>query len=67
LPNLPEIASRSRSCSAWQQKYRKWSSSSPLSRAPVSGGVLPPAFESLEDAGFDFGGDVAVYLDQSVG
>ena len=35
--------------------------------APVSGGVLPPAFESLKEAAFDFGGDMAVDLDEAVG
>lgn len=36
-------------------------------RRPVRVGFLPPAFQSVQEAGFDFGGDVAVDLDQTVG
>jgi hypothetical protein len=33
----------------------------------MSCGVLPAAFEAVEQSGLDFGGDVAVDLDQAVG
>jgi hypothetical protein len=33
----------------------------------MSGGLLPASFQSLKQTGFDFGGDVAGYLDEAVG